>query len=119
VTSLKRRTRKRPTRPKPELPETETPVEEVKSAPSSTERAPASNPVESHPTRAAANRRGNMPAVPFDSAKKGTAISDAPESADRDDSSSPGGPFQGLSRKERRLLKKQIRSEQPPLRRSA
>jgi hypothetical protein len=119
VTSLKRRTRKRPSRPKLELPETETPVEEVKSPPRSTERAPAPNRVESRPAGVASNRRADMPAVPFDSAKKGRAISDAPERSDKDDSSSPGGAHQGLSRKERRLLKKQIRSEQAPLRRSA
>jgi hypothetical protein len=119
VTSLKRRTRKRPPRRKPELPETEVAVEDVKSPPRSTERAPAADPVESHPARAAVNRRANVPAVPFESAKKGAAASAAPESGDAEDSSSAGGSFQGLSRKEWRLLKKQIRSEQAPLRRSA
>jgi hypothetical protein len=119
VTSLKRRTRKRPSRPKPELPPTEEPVAEVESSPRSPERAPAAAPVESRPARAGANRRGNVPAVPFESPKKVAAVSVPPESADAEDSSSAGGSFQGLSRKERRLLKKQIRSEQAPLRRSA
>jgi hypothetical protein len=119
VTSLKRRTRKRPSRRKPELPETETSVEEVKSPARSTERPTSADPVESRTARAVADRRAAAPAVPFDAAKKKAAVSDAPESTDTDDSSSPGGPFQGLSRKERRLLKKQIRSEQAPLRRSA
>ncbi|HET6328888.1 MAG TPA: hypothetical protein VFG04_29665 [Planctomycetaceae bacterium] len=147
VSALKRRTAKRtrPLRRKPSSPDVEPSSDETECpVPSArpTRREPAGEPRrEIAPEMRVAHseapsRRVAAPAIPINSKKPappsnhtvvGAENSDdagAEEEADKADRSSPANsqvttPFAGMSRRERKLLKKQMRTEQAPLRRSA
>jgi hypothetical protein len=132
VTSLKRRTpkRTRPLRRKPSAPEVEAESDDAESTAGASRPAPREQMPDvrvAHPD--AQSRRAAAPAPALNPRKPSPPASDAasPTTADEDDDadSSPSGgsevsrPFDRMSRRERRLLKKQIRTEGAPLRRSA
>jgi hypothetical protein len=119
VTSLKRRTEKRarPLRRKSAA-QPDPPAEDVESPASHSERSntaervpePGNRRVPAQP--AVLNPRKTSPAV---TAPQATTE----ESPSQSHGEGRGGAFEGMSRRERRLLKKQIRAERTPLRRSA
>jgi hypothetical protein len=124
VSSLKRRTRKRPLRRKAGPPETETSADGADSPTPPSERPRVSPPLESRitrvdtpsrrvPTPVSASQLGKTAAAATRPATRPAAVDDG------DGASSGGKTFEGMSRREKRMLKKQIRDERAPLRRSA
>jgi hypothetical protein len=131
VASLKRRTpkRARPLRRKPTPSDSES-REDVDASASPRERAPAGerprmNPSGAGEARAAQPELSNRRVVPQPAAirKSPPAVTETEATDDEGGGATrgegQGGSFNGLSRRERRLLKKQMRSERTPLRRSA
>ena len=108
VKALKRRTPKRakPLRRKPSEDESDTPPAAPQSAPGSARK----------PTPAVRQDEADDDAE-SDAEEDETTSSEGHSSASRGDNS--GSQFAGMSRRERRLLKKQMRTEHTPLRRSA
>jgi hypothetical protein len=138
VTALKRRTSKRvrPLRRKPsppELPPSTDHAEAPARAPRPAPREPVAERLRESETPEAPvpqpngqSRRAAVPATALNPRKPAPMASDATadEEADTADNSSSGSseqarPFDGMSRRERRLLKKHMRADRAPLRRSA
>ncbi len=132
VASLKRRTPKRvrPLRRKPTPPDSESP-EDVGAKVGLPKQSPAAERPRTNPSGAGdarpaqpdlSNRRVvSQPAAI--TRKSPPAVTETDAAADEGGGAThgegQGGSFDGLSRRERRLLKKQMRSERTPLRRSA
>jgi hypothetical protein len=132
VASLKRRTPKRvsPLRRKPTPPDSQSP-EDVDATVKPPERSQAAERPRTNPSGAGVTRtaqpdlsnRGIAAQSAALSKKSPPAITQtktaADEEIDRSGGKTKGGSFEGLSRRDRRLLKKQMRAEGTALRRSA
>jgi hypothetical protein len=137
VTAVKRRTPKRPVRRKaapaePQSPAEEADIEETDDAESPGREAERATVPERASKPVAAEMRASRPTVesrrvasPLASPPSGKTVAPAvaPTAAEvappASRASNEGGSFQGMSRRERRLLQKQMRDERAPLRRSA
>jgi hypothetical protein len=124
VTTLKRRTPKRPRtlRRPPNPAEPQPPSEDAESPTRPNERAKAADRVELR-SGAPNPARSRVSASTINSGKTPAPMTRSAAAPDAKGSSSQGdkrsGPFEGMSRRERRLLKKEMRAERAPLRKSA